>query len=62
MIALFRKIFWLALFVVFTFCFIVLFEHGPTNFVQNAHVEAAQLQKMFGKINRPKDTSDKIGQ
>ena len=62
MIALIRKLFWLALFVGFTFGFIVLFEHGPQNFGQNAQVEYQDLRKMFGKINRPKDTSDKIGQ
>ncbi len=62
MIALIRKLFWLALFVVFTFCFVVIFEHGTSNFSQNAQVEIQALQKAFGKINRPKDTSDKIGQ
>ena len=57
MIALIRKLFWLALFVVFTFGFVVLFEHGTQNFVQNAQVEVQGLQKTFGKINRSKDAS-----
>ncbi|MEA3187165.1 MAG: hypothetical protein QOD99_995 [Chthoniobacter sp.] len=62
MIALIRKLFWLALFVVFTFCFVVLFDHGTQNFTENAQLEIQELQKTFGKINRPKDASEKIGQ
>ncbi|MEI8233623.1 MAG: hypothetical protein WCH57_02935 [Verrucomicrobiota bacterium] len=33
--ALFRKIFWLAVFVFSTLCFVVLFEKGPDHFVAN---------------------------
>ena len=33
--ALFRKIFWLAVFVFSTLCFVVLFEKGPDHFVSN---------------------------
>lgn len=62
MIALIRKLFWLALFLVFTFCFVVLFEHGTVDFQHNAQVEWVDLQKVFGKISRTKDASDKIGQ
>lgn len=60
MIALIRKLFWFALFVAFTFGFIVLFEHGTDNFGKNAQVEFHDLQKFFGKISRPKDNSDKL--
>ncbi|MEO8438594.1 MAG: hypothetical protein ABI540_00065 [Spartobacteria bacterium] len=28
-----RNLFWLLLFVFFTFCFVVLFEYGPSEFV-----------------------------
>ena len=62
MFALIRKLFWLVLFVVFTFCFVVLFDHGTSNFAENARLEIQELQKTFGKINRPKDTSEKVGQ
>jgi len=30
------KLFWIILYIVFTFAFVVLFEHGPDNYVQNA--------------------------
>lgn len=62
MIALIRKLFWFALFVVFTFGFVVIFEHGVQDFATNAQMEWQDLQKFFGKIERPKDKSDKIGQ
>ena len=43
-----RNIFWIAFFAAATFAFIVLFEHGPTNFADNAKKEATQLQVIFG--------------
>ena len=38
-----RKILWVAIFVVSTLCFVVLFEHGPNQFIPN-------LQKQFGEV------------
>ena len=59
--ALIRNLFWLAIFVASTFAFTVLFEHGPTNFVQNAKKEADVLKAMVGaKPERKKDDSDKL--
>ncbi|MEK0447891.1 MAG: hypothetical protein RL088_159 [Verrucomicrobiota bacterium] len=46
--ALIRNIFWIAFFVVATFAFIVLFEHGPTNFADNAKRELTELSVIFG--------------
>lgn len=43
-----RNIFWIAFFLISTFVFIVIFEHGPTNFVDNAKKEADQIQIVFG--------------
>jgi hypothetical protein len=43
-----RNIFWIAFFLGATFAFIVLFEHGPSNFPENAKKEANQLQIVFG--------------
>jgi len=37
------KLFWIVLYVVLTFAFVVLFEHGPTNYTINA-------QRMFKEI------------
>lgn len=45
-----RKLFWLALFVVFTFGFVVIFEHGltdfPKSFPDNARIEYGKLEKL----------------
>ena len=46
--ALIRSIFWFALFAASTFCFIVLFEHGFSNFGGNAQKEAESLKIVFG--------------
>ncbi|MEA3212974.1 MAG: hypothetical protein QOE70_6031 [Chthoniobacter sp.] len=60
--ALFRMLFWLTLFLAATFAFTVLFEHGTTDFVNNAKKEADYLAQMAGaKVERKKDQSDKIG-
>ena len=59
--ALIRFLFWASIFVASAFLFTVLFEHGPTNFVENAKAEKEVLQGMFGKkIDRKKDESDKL--
>ena len=46
--ALLRSIFWFALFVASTFCFIVIFEHGFTNFGDNAQKEFESVKTMVG--------------
>jgi hypothetical protein len=57
-----RKIFWFTLFLIATFAFVVLFEHGTSNYVQSAQAEFQKLKKMAGsQIDRPKDDSDKVG-
>lgn len=57
-----RMLFWVAVFLVSTFCFVVLFDYGPHDFQKNATTEFHQLQAMYnGKIERKKDDSDKIG-
>jgi len=56
-----RLLFWATIFLASAFAFTVLFEHGPTNFVENAKVEKEALMGMFGKkIDRKKDDSDKL--
>jgi hypothetical protein len=37
--ALLRGLFWFALFIVFTFCFVVLFEYGPRDFAKGVRKE-----------------------
>jgi hypothetical protein len=43
-----RKLFWFAVFLLATFCFIVLFEHGTKDFSKNAHQEFLDLKQMYG--------------
>jgi len=65
MIVLIRKLFWFALFIVFTLGFVTFFEHGwggPQQFVADAKTETNALVSLWSKpIERKKDDSDKIG-
>ena len=55
------KIFWVALTVVFTFGFIVLYENGTTNYVENCQTEYAQVKAYFRPPPKKNaDTSDKL--
>ena len=47
--ALLRGLFWLALFLVLTFCFVVLFEYGPRGFANGAQKEYARVQSFVVK-------------
>ncbi len=42
-----RLLFWLFVFLGATFAFTVLFEHGPSHFVENARREWSDLQKLY---------------
>ena len=56
-----RSLFWFALFLVCTFAFTVLFEHGPSDFQNNAKKEFDYLSQMVGtKPVKKKDDSDKL--
>lgn len=37
----------LVLVAAMTFCFVVLFEHGPSNYLENAQVEFSKLMEVF---------------
>jgi hypothetical protein len=61
MIVLIRKLFWFAIFLLATFCFIVIFERGTSNFSKNAREEFDELKEMFGKdIEHKPGESDKV--
>lgn len=56
-----RSLFWFAIFLLSTFAFTVLFEHGPTNFAQNAQKEFETLKKLYStKVEKKGDQSDKL--
>jgi hypothetical protein len=50
--ALIRSLFWFALFVASTFCFIVVFEHGFSNFGENSKKEVEYLKNVFGLVSK----------
>lgn len=59
--ALIRKLFWTFIFVASTFAFTVLFEHGPTDYKENAKKEFQVLKEMAtSKPARRKDESEKL--
>ena len=47
--ALLRSVFWFGLFIVLTFCFVVLFEYGPHDFVNGAQKEYARMKSFVVK-------------
>ena len=56
--SLIRTLFWFGLFIVATFGFTVLFEHGTDDYFANAKKEKEYLMKMAG-INADKKPGDK---
>jgi hypothetical protein len=47
--ALVRGLFWLVLFIVLTFCFVVLFEYGPHDFANGVQKEYARVKSFIAK-------------
>ena len=47
--ALLRGLFWLVLFIVLTFCFVVLFEYGPHDFASGTQKEYARVKSFVVK-------------
>ena len=47
--ALLRTLFWVVLFVFFTFCFVVLFEYGPHEFTSGFQKEFARVKAAVTK-------------
>jgi hypothetical protein len=56
--ALLRGLFWLALFLFFTFCFVVLFEYGTADFTTGFQKEFERLKSFVAqqmeKPSKPK--------
>ncbi len=56
--ALLRGIFWVVLFIFFTFCFVVLFEYGTHDFTTGFQKEFNRaktfVMKQVGKAEKPK--------
>ena len=55
-----RSLFWVLLFVFFTFCFVVLFEHGTHDFVPGFKYEFSRAQKFVQEfIKQPAKAPEK---
>ena len=55
------KLFWVLLTAVFTFLFLVLFENGTVNYVDNCQTEFADLRALImDKPHKKGDTSDRL--
>ncbi|PYI78541.1 MAG: hypothetical protein DMF04_02940 [Verrucomicrobia bacterium] len=53
--SLIRGLFWLALFVLFTFSFVVLFEYGTHDFTAGFKVEAERVKNfVVDAVGKPK--------
>jgi len=44
-----RGLFWLVVFIVLTFCFVVLFEYGPHDFANGVQKEYARVKSFVVK-------------
>ncbi|MEI8341817.1 MAG: hypothetical protein WCH43_09825 [Verrucomicrobiota bacterium] len=63
MIWLIRKLFWIGLFLVATFAFLVLFEHGTDDFAKNAQQDFQSFKASLATKPAPKkDESHKAAQ
>ena len=62
MIWLIRKLFWFGLFLIATFGFLVLFEHGTDNYLRNADKDFQTFKAMLiPKPDEKKDANHKTG-
>jgi hypothetical protein len=56
--AILRGFFWLVLFIVLTFCFVVLFEYGPHDFANGVQKEYTRVKSFVVKqaetVGKPK--------
>ncbi|MEP6821227.1 MAG: hypothetical protein ABI946_02645 [Chthoniobacterales bacterium] len=52
--SLLRGLFWLALFIFFAFCFVVLFEYGTADFSNGFKIEGAKAKAYAMEFYKPK--------
>ena len=57
--SLIRGLFWLCLFVFFAFCFVVLFEHGTSDFANGFQVEFNKAKTYVMEVVKPPKKDDK---
>jgi hypothetical protein len=57
--SLLRGLFWIALFAFFTFCFVVLFEHGTADFSSGFKTEFEKVKAFAMQASKPASAADK---
>ncbi|MFN2508991.1 MAG: hypothetical protein ABR589_09485 [Chthoniobacterales bacterium] len=57
--SLIRGLFWIALFVFFTFCFVVLFEYGTAEFSTGFKKEFEKAKTFLVQASKPAKAGDK---
>jgi hypothetical protein len=45
-----RKLAWALTFILATFCWVVLIEHGPDNFIVGSKIEAENFKSLFFRL------------
>jgi hypothetical protein len=57
--SLLRGLFWLCLFVFFAFCFVVLFEHGTSDFTNSFKIEFNKAKSYVMDVAKPAKKDEK---
>jgi hypothetical protein len=57
--SLLRGLFWIALFVFFTFCFVVLFEYGTSGFADGFKKEFGRAKDFVQQAGKPANADKK---
>jgi hypothetical protein len=45
-----RKLAWVLTFILATFCWVVIIEHGPDNFIVGSKIEAENFKSLFFRL------------
>jgi hypothetical protein len=45
-----RKLAWVLTFILATFCWVVIIEHGPDNFIAGSKIEAENFKSLFFRL------------
>lgn len=57
--SLIRGLFWIALFIFFAFCFVVLFEYGTADFSTGFKKEYEKAKSFVAQAGKPSKADDK---
>jgi hypothetical protein len=49
-VSMLRKLAWLLTFILATFCWVVVIEHGPDNFIVGSRIELENFRSIFLRV------------